>query len=62
VLEFSVREAHELGHSYIGTEHVLLGLIREGEGVAAQILINLGADLSNVRQRVMELLGSTGSA
>src|SRR5207245_11509606 len=56
VLELSLREALQLGHNYIGTEHILLGLIREGEGVAAQVLVNLGADLSRVRQRVIELL------
>ena len=56
VLELSLREALQLGHNYIGTEHILLGLIREGEGVAAQILVNLGADLSGARQRVIELL------
>jgi Clp amino terminal domain, pathogenicity island component/UvrB/uvrC motif len=56
VLELSLREAQQLGHSYIGTEHILLGLIREGEGVAAQVLINLGADLDRVRQQVIQLL------
>jgi hypothetical protein len=56
VLELSLREAKQLGHNYIGTEHILLGLIREGEGVAAQVLANLGADLSRVRRRVTELL------
>jgi Clp amino terminal domain, pathogenicity island component/UvrB/uvrC motif len=55
VLELSLREAQQLGHSYIGTEHILLGLIREGEGVAAQVLINLGADLDRVRQQVIQL-------
>jgi ATP-dependent Clp protease ATP-binding subunit ClpA len=58
VLELSLREALQLGHSYIGTEHMLLGLIREGEGVAAQVLVNLGGDLSRVRQQVIHLLGS----
>jgi ATP-dependent Clp protease ATP-binding subunit ClpC len=57
VLELSLREALQLGHSYIGTEHVLLGLIREGEGVAAQVLLNLGADLEKVRSAVIQLLG-----
>ena len=57
VLELSLREALQLGHNYIGTEHILLGLIREGEGVAAQVLENLGADLDRVRQQVIELLG-----
>ena len=51
VLELSLREALQLGHNYIGTEHILLGLIREGEGVAAQVLVKLGADLSRVRQQ-----------
>ncbi len=56
VLELSLREALQLGHNYIGTEHILLGLIREGEGVAAQVLVKLGADLSRVRQTVIQLL------
>ena len=56
VLELSLREALQLGHNYIGTEHMLLGLVREGEGVAAQVLISLGADLSRVRQQVIQLL------
>jgi ATP-dependent Clp protease ATP-binding subunit ClpC len=56
VLELTLREALQLGHNYIGTEHILLGLIREGEGVAAQVLIKLGAELSRVRQQVIELL------
>ena len=64
VLELSLREALQLGHNYIGTEHVLLGLIREGEGVAAQVLLNLGADLEKVRSAVIQLLsgynGRTG--
>jgi ATP-dependent Clp protease ATP-binding subunit ClpA len=58
VLELSLREALQLGHNYIGTEHILLGLIREGEGVAAQILVKLGADLSRVRQQVIQVLSS----
>ncbi len=69
VLELSLREALQLGHNYIGTEHILLGLIREGEGVAAQVLVKLGADLSRVRQQVIQLLsgysgpaGQTGSS
>ena len=71
VLELSLREALQLGHNYIGTEHILLGLIREGEGVAAQVLVKLGADLSRVRQQVIQLLsgysgpsgqGGTGSS
>jgi len=56
VLELSLREALQLGHNYIGTEHMLLGLVREGEGVAATVLVNLGADLSRVRQQVIQLL------
>ncbi|MCL2803326.1 MAG: ATP-dependent Clp protease ATP-binding subunit [Micrococcales bacterium] len=56
VLELTLREALQLGHNYIGTEHILLGLIREGEGVAARVLIKLGADLGRVRQQVIELL------
>ncbi|MCL2503606.1 MAG: ATP-dependent Clp protease ATP-binding subunit [Coriobacteriia bacterium] len=56
VLEFSLREALQLGHTYIGTEHMLLGLLREGEGVAAQVLSNLGADLEKVRSAVIQLL------
>ena len=63
VLELSLRKALQLGHNYIGTEHVLLGLIREGEGVAAQVLRTLGADLNRVRQGVIQLLaGPTASA
>ncbi|TNM36258.1 ATP-dependent Clp protease ATP-binding subunit [Nocardioides albidus] len=66
VLELSLREALQLGHSYIGTEHILLGLIREGEGVAAQVLQKLGADLNRVRQQVIQLLsgfqGKEGTA
>ena len=70
VLELSLREALQLGHNYIGTEHILLGLIREGEGVAAQVLVKLGADLGRVRQQVIQLIsgyqggkeGSTGSS
>jgi ATP-dependent Clp protease ATP-binding subunit ClpC len=56
VLELSLREALQLGHSYIGTEHILLGVVREGEGVAAQVLISLGADLGRVRQRALEFM------
>jgi ATP-dependent Clp protease ATP-binding subunit ClpA len=60
VLELSLREAKQLGHNYIGTEHILLGLSREGEGVAAKVLVKLGADFSRVRQQVIQLLsGST---
>jgi ATP-dependent Clp protease ATP-binding subunit ClpA len=62
VLELSLREALQLGHNYIGTEHLLLGLLREGKGVAAQVLVKLGADLSLVRQQVTQLLsGYTGA-
>src|SRR6266446_6902584 len=61
VLELSLREALQLGHNYIGTEHILLGLIREGEGVAAQVLVKLDADPSRIRQQVIQLLqGSQG--
>ncbi len=56
VLELALREALQLGHNYIGTEHVLLGLVREGEGVAAKVMVELGADLPRVRAQVMELL------
>jgi len=57
-LELAAEEARSLGHNYIGTEHILLGLIREGEGIASQVLLNLGLDLNTVRNEVMELLGS----
>jgi ATP-dependent Clp protease ATP-binding subunit ClpC len=60
VLELSLREALQLGHNYIGTEHLLLGLIREGEGVAAQVLVKLGAKLDLVRQRVIQVLADRG--
>src|ERR1700740_310621 len=56
VLELSLREALQLGHNYIGTEHILLGLVREGEGVAAQVLLKDGADLEKVRSAVIQLL------
>ncbi len=56
VLELSLREALELGHNYIGTEHILLGLIREGEGVAAQVLVRLGGNVNRVRRRVIQLV------
>jgi ATP-dependent Clp protease ATP-binding subunit ClpC len=62
VLELSLREALQLGHNYIGTEHILLGLIREGDGVAAQVLLKLGADLSRVRQQVIALLSGFSGA
>src|SRR6202048_1498648 len=60
VLELSLREALHLGHNYIGTEHILLRLVREGEGVAARVLVDLGADLSRVRQQVIQLLSGYG--
>ena len=56
VLELALREALQLGHNYIGTEHLLLGVVREGEGVGAQVLVSLGADLSRVRRQVIQLL------
>lgn len=61
VIELSMDEARKLGHSYVGTEHVLLGLIREGEGVAARVLNNLGVSLNKARQQVLQLLGSNES-
>src|SRR4051794_26915748 len=62
VLELSLREALQLGHNYIGTEHILLGLIREGEGVAAQVLVKLGADLPRVRVQVMQFMSGSAGA
>ena len=64
VLEFALREATQLGHNYIGTEHLLLGVIREGEGVGAQVLVQVGADLNKARQRVIGLLSghTTGTS
>ncbi len=62
VLELSLRESQQLGHTYIGTEHILLGLIREGDGVAAQVLVKLGADLNRVRQQVIQLLAGRAAA
>ena len=62
VLELALREALQLGHNYIGTEHMLLGLLREGEGVACRVLVGLGADLSRVRQEVMRLVSPQASA
>jgi hypothetical protein len=63
VLQLSKREAGQLGHNFIGTEHLLLGLVREGKGVAAQVLVRMGADLSRVRQQVIQLLsGYSGRA
>jgi ATP-dependent Clp protease ATP-binding subunit ClpC len=59
VLELALREALQLGHSYIGTEHLLLGLLDEGEGVAATVLVSLGTDLNQVRQRVMQFMSGT---
>ncbi|RLL40779.1 ATP-dependent Clp protease ATP-binding subunit [Oceanobacillus piezotolerans] len=61
VVELSQDEARKLGHSYVGTEHILLGLIREGEGVAARVLNNLGVSLNKARQQVLQLLGSNES-
>ncbi len=61
VIELSMDEARKLGHSYVGTEHILLGLIREGEGVAARVLNNLGISLNKARQQVLQLLGSSES-
>jgi len=58
VLELSLRESLQLGHDYIGTEHILLGLIREGDGVAAQVLVKLGADLNRVRHQVIQLIAA----
>jgi ATP-dependent Clp protease ATP-binding subunit ClpC len=62
VIELSMDEARKLGHTYVGTEHILLGLIREGEGVAARVLNNLGVSLNKARGQVLQLLGSTESA
>ena len=62
VIELAMEEARSLGHNYIGTEHLLLGLIREGEGVASQVLMNLGLDLNRVRSEVITLLGSSSPA
>ena len=62
VLELSLREALQLGHNYISTEHILLGLVREGEGVAAQVLVRLGAELSRVRQQVIQILSGQAPA
>ena len=66
VIEYSMEEARNLNHNYVGTEHILLGLLREQEGVAAQVLVKLGADLSRVRQQVIQLLsgyqGPSGSS
>ncbi|AWC27061.1 MULTISPECIES: ATP-dependent protease ATP-binding subunit ClpC [Bacillus cereus group] len=62
VIELSMDEARKLGHSYVGTEHILLGLIREGEGVAARVLNNLGVSLNKARQQVLQLLGSNEAA
>lgn len=61
-VELAIEEARHLGHNYVGTEHILLGLIREGEGVAAQVLVKLGADLDRVRQQVIQLLGGNPNA
>jgi ATP-dependent Clp protease ATP-binding subunit ClpC len=59
VMELAMEEARTLGHNYIGTEHLLLGLIREGEGVASQVFMNMGLDLEKVREEVIKLLGSS---
>jgi ATP-dependent Clp protease ATP-binding subunit ClpC len=61
VLEMALREALNLGHNYIGTEHLLLGLVREGEGVAAQVLVQMGATLPVVRKRVLQLVGEVAA-
>src|SRR6187431_3219451 len=61
VLELAIEEARLLGHNYVGTEHLLLGLIREGEGVAAQVLLELGADRKRVREETLKLLGGIGT-
>ncbi len=61
VLELSLEEARQLGHNYIGTEHLLLGLIREGEGVAARVMENLGVDLTKIRTQVIRMLGETAA-
>jgi ATP-dependent Clp protease ATP-binding subunit ClpC len=62
VLELSLREALDMGHNYIGTEHILLGLLREGDGVAAQVLVNLGATLAKVRREVLKAVEGSSSA
>src|SRR5216117_66998 len=62
VLELAVEEARSLGHNYVGTEHLLLGLIREGEGVAAKVLLELGVDRKRVREETLKLLGGTPSS
>src|SRR5438132_10474796 len=62
VIEYSIEEAHRLNHNYVGTEHLLLGLLREQEGVAAQVLRNLGLKLEDVREEVLNLLGDSGSS
>jgi ATP-dependent Clp protease ATP-binding subunit ClpC len=62
VMEFSLEEARSLGHNYIGTEHILLGLLRENEGVAAHVLMNLGLKLDEVREEVLNLLGADAEA
>jgi ATP-dependent Clp protease ATP-binding subunit ClpC len=61
VLELSLREAVQLGHDHIGTEHILLGLIREGDGVAAQVLVKMGADLNRVREQVIQVISDKQS-
>src|SRR5216110_2278385 len=61
VIEYSIEEAHNLNHNYVGTEHLLLGLLREQEGVAAQVLMNLGLKLEDVRAEVLDILGHSAS-
>ena len=62
VVELAIEEGQNLGHSYIGTEHIMLGLLKEGEGIAAQVLTNLGIDLKRARKEVIQLLGGTEAA
>ncbi len=62
VIEYAIEEARNLDHNYVGTEHLLLGLLREGEGVAAQVLMNMGLKLDEVREEVLHLLGAGDSA
>ncbi|HOJ84713.1 MAG TPA: Clp protease N-terminal domain-containing protein, partial [Bacillota bacterium] len=62
VVELSIEESQNLGHNYVGTEHILLGLLREGEGIAAQVLTNLGIDLKRARKEVIQLLGGEEGA
>src|SRR5690606_31263350 len=62
VVELSIEESQNLGHNYVGTEHIMLGLLREGEGVAAQVLSNMGLDLKRARREVIQLLGGEEGA